>query len=72
MPPQEFVGIPVGNFFCRRDGYGELKPDGDFPVAIPTSEKLDDKGTDAGIFGDITRLGNGTQHSPYLGMKFQR
>jgi hypothetical protein len=29
------VGIPAGNFFCRRDGYEELKPDGDFPVAIP-------------------------------------
>jgi hypothetical protein len=35
-PPQEFVGIPVGKFFCRGDGYGEPKPDGDFPVAIPT------------------------------------
>jgi hypothetical protein len=33
------------------------------------SEKLDDEGTDAGIFGDITKLGSETQRSPYLGMK---
>jgi hypothetical protein len=32
--------------------------------------KHGDEGTDAGIFGDITRLGSGTQHNPYLGMKF--
>jgi hypothetical protein len=36
------------------------------------NEKLGDEGTDAGIFGDITRLGSRTQHSPYLGMKFQK
>jgi hypothetical protein len=36
------------------------------------SVKHGDEGTSAGIFGDITRLGSGTQHSPYLGMKFQR
>jgi hypothetical protein len=36
------------------------------------SEKLGDEGTDAGIFGDITRLGSGTQHNLYLGMKFQK
>jgi hypothetical protein len=30
------VGIPAGKFFCRGDGFGELKPDGEFPVAIPT------------------------------------
>jgi hypothetical protein len=35
-PSQEFVGIPAVNFFCRRDGCGEPKPDGDFPVAIPS------------------------------------
>jgi hypothetical protein len=35
-PPQAFVGIPVGKFFCRGDGFGELKPDGEFPVAIPS------------------------------------
>jgi hypothetical protein len=35
-PPQAFVGIPVGKFFRRGDGFGELKPDGEFPVAIPT------------------------------------
>jgi hypothetical protein len=35
-PPQVFVGIPAGNFFCRGDGFGELKPDGEFPVAIPS------------------------------------
>jgi hypothetical protein len=34
-PPQTFVGIPAGNFFRREDGDGELKPDGEFPVAIP-------------------------------------
>jgi hypothetical protein len=34
-PPQAFVGIPTGKFFCRGDGFGELKPDGEFPVAIP-------------------------------------
>jgi hypothetical protein len=32
------------------------------------NEKLDDEGTDTGIFGDITRLGSGTQRSPYPGM----
>jgi hypothetical protein len=31
-----------------------------------------DEGTDARIFGDITRLGSGTQRSPYLRMKFQK
>jgi hypothetical protein len=36
------------------------------------SEKLDDEGTDAGIFGDITRLGSETQHSPYPWMKSQK
>jgi hypothetical protein len=36
------------------------------------SEKLDDEGTDGGIFSDITRLGSGTQRSPYLGMKSQK
>jgi hypothetical protein len=36
------------------------------------SEKLGDEGTDAGIFGDITELGSGTQRSPYLGMKFRK
>jgi hypothetical protein len=35
-PPQAFVGIPAGKFFCRGDGFGELKPDGEFPVAIPS------------------------------------
>jgi hypothetical protein len=37
-PPQAFVGIPAGKFFYRGDGFGELKPDGEFPVAIPTLE----------------------------------
>jgi hypothetical protein len=36
------------------------------------SEKLDDGGTDAGIFGDIMRLGSGTQRSPYLKMKSRK
>jgi hypothetical protein len=35
-PPQPFVGIPAEKFFRRGDGFGELKPDGEFPVAIPT------------------------------------
>jgi hypothetical protein len=39
-PPQAFVGIPAGKFFCRGDGFGELKPDGEFPVAIPRFECL--------------------------------
>jgi hypothetical protein len=36
------------------------------------SEKLSDGGTDAGIFGDITKLGSGTQLSPYPGMKSRK
>jgi hypothetical protein len=36
-PPQAFVGIPAGKFFHRGDGFGKLKPDGEFPVAIPRS-----------------------------------
>jgi hypothetical protein len=36
------------------------------------SEKLGDKGTYTRIFGDITRLGSGTQRSPYLGMKSRK
>jgi hypothetical protein len=35
-PPQAFVGIPAGKFFCHGDGFGELKPDGEFSVAIPS------------------------------------
>jgi hypothetical protein len=35
-PLQAFVGIPAGKFFCHGDGFGELKPDGEFPVSIPT------------------------------------
>jgi hypothetical protein len=36
------------------------------------SEKLADRGTDAEIFGDITKQGNRTQRSLYSEMKFQR
>jgi hypothetical protein len=36
------------------------------------SEKLADGGTDAEIFGDITKLENGTQRSLYPEMKSQR
>jgi hypothetical protein len=36
------------------------------------SEKLGDEGIDAGIFGDITKLGSGTQHNPYLEMKSRK
>ena len=38
-PPQAFVGIPAGKFFRRGDGDGEPKPDGEFPVAISTTDK---------------------------------
>ena len=38
-PPQAFVGIPAGKFFRRGDEFGELKPDGEFPVAIPIGER---------------------------------
>jgi hypothetical protein len=34
--------------------------------------KHSDGGTDAGTCGDITRLGNGTRHSPYPGTKLQK
>jgi hypothetical protein len=34
------------------------------------SVKHDDEGTGARIFSDTTRLGSGTQRSPYLKMKF--
>jgi hypothetical protein len=34
-PPQAFVGISAGKFFRRGDGFGELKPDGEFPIDIP-------------------------------------
>jgi hypothetical protein len=36
------------------------------------SEKLADEGTDTEIFGDITKLGNGTRRSLYPEMKSQR
>jgi hypothetical protein len=36
MSPQAFVGIPVGKFFRHGDGDGQLKFDGEFPVAIHT------------------------------------
>jgi hypothetical protein len=36
------------------------------------SGKLVDGGTDAAIFGDITKEGNGTRRSLYLEMKFRR
>jgi hypothetical protein len=36
-PRKSSWGSPRG-IFCRGDGYGEPKPDGDFPVAIPTHE----------------------------------
>lgn len=35
MLPQAFVGIHAGKFFYRGDGDEELKPDGEFHVAIP-------------------------------------
>jgi hypothetical protein len=36
------------------------------------SVKHGDEGTDAGMFGDITRLRSRTQRSSYPGMKFQK
>jgi hypothetical protein len=36
------------------------------------SVKRGDKGIDTGMFGNITRLGSRTQHSPYPGTKFQK
>jgi hypothetical protein len=36
------------------------------------SERLDDGGIDGGIFGDITKLESGTQHSPYPGMRSRK
>ena len=36
------------------------------------SEKLGDEETDAGIFGDIMKLGSRTQRSPYLEMKSRK
>jgi hypothetical protein len=38
---------------------------------FPTRSSCDG-GTDAGIFGDITKLGSGTQHSPYPEMKSRK
>jgi hypothetical protein len=35
-PPLGDFQIPAGNFFRRGDRDRELKPDGEFPVAIPT------------------------------------
>jgi hypothetical protein len=49
-PPQAFVGIPEGKIFCRGDGFGELKPDGEFPVAIPTWD------ISSSIFLDLFKL----------------
>jgi hypothetical protein len=37
-PLQTFVGIPAGKIIRRRDGDGELKPDGEFPIAIPNRD----------------------------------
>jgi hypothetical protein len=34
--PQAFMGIPAGMFFHRGDRDGELFPDGEFPIAIPS------------------------------------
>jgi hypothetical protein len=36
------------------------------------SEKLSDKGTNTEIFGNIMKLGSGTQRSPYPGMKSRK
>jgi hypothetical protein len=36
------------------------------------NEKLTDGGTDAGMFGDITKLENGTRHSLYPEMRSRK
>jgi hypothetical protein len=49
--PQAFVGIPARKFFRRGDGFGELKPDGEFPVAIPIYTTLE---MDTSLFKLVT------------------
>jgi hypothetical protein len=39
MSPASVRGDPRGEIFCRGDGFGELKPDGEFPVAIPSMDR---------------------------------
>ena len=51
-PPQAFVGIPAGKFFRRGDGFGELKPDGEFPVAIPSRDEY--VSITNGLFGFVS------------------
>jgi hypothetical protein len=48
-PPQTFVGIPAGKKFRRGDEDGELKSNGEFPVAIPSGQAVRGKGRAAGI-----------------------
>jgi hypothetical protein len=44
MSPASVRGDPRGEIFLSRDGFGELKPDGEFPVAIPRPDRrLDQK-----------------------------
>jgi hypothetical protein len=40
-PPQMFVGILAGKFFRRGDRFGELKPDGEFPLPSLKRKKRD-------------------------------
>jgi hypothetical protein len=36
ISPVSVRGDPRGKFLCRGDGYGELFPEGEFPVVIPS------------------------------------
>jgi hypothetical protein len=40
MSPTSVRVDPRGKLFHRRDGDGELKPDGEFPIAIPKTKHL--------------------------------
>lgn len=57
--PQEFMGIPTGNFVRRGDGDGELKPDGELSVAIPKSGLMRKRASES--FGPL-------DHDPTLGI----
>jgi hypothetical protein len=37
---QAFVGIPTEKFLCCGNGYGEIFPNGEFPIAIAIHKQL--------------------------------
>jgi hypothetical protein len=39
-PPQAFMGMPTGKNLRRRDEYGKLLPNGEFPIAIPSYQLI--------------------------------